>query len=210
MKRPAAKQLAAKQLAAKTVATTLFGSAAMLAMPAMAQDVGEATGNERIMMVTIPAGEECPEADDADTIIVCDTLDPNDQYRIPRGLRQSGDPENQSWAERSRDLEDIGNFGPLSCSNVGLGSELGCTQEMIEEAYAEKDAAPENRFSLQIEEARRDRLSNIDGEAARTQARVEELERAYMERLEAERAAPLPGEGEALPDIDAADPSAAE
>ena len=53
------------------------------------------------------------------------------------------------------------------------------------------------------------RLEEIDGEAARTQARVEELERAYIERLEAERDAPLPGEeSEALPEIQVTDPEA--
>jgi len=50
------------------------------------------------------------------------------------------------------------------------------------------------RFSQLIEQARAERLSTIDTEAAAEQSRVEQLEKAYMEKLERERAAPLPGE----------------
>ena len=171
--------------------------AGLFAVPSAAQD----SGGERIMMVNIQEGEECPTADDPDTIVVCEVIDSGDQYRIPRQLRQSSDPANDSWTERSRGLEDVGAFGQGSCSNVGGGSELGCSIEEIEMASAEREATGDNRFSLQIEEARRERLETIDGDAARTQARVEELERAYLERLEAERDAPLPGEEEALPEI---------
>jgi len=189
---------AAFLLAAATTALAGLG-----ATPAAAQ--GE--GNERIMMVQIPAGEDCPDAPDADTIVVCEEIE--NPYRIPGQLRQSRDPENNSWTERSRDFNEVGKFGPGSCTNIGGGSELGCSIQEIEEAVAEREVAPERRFSMQIEEARRERLEEIDGEAARTQARVEELERAYIERLEAERDAPLPGEeSEALPEIQVTDPEA--
>lgn len=169
--------------------------AAIAASPAAAQE----EGSERIMMVQIPQGGDCPDSPDGDTIVVCEEIE--DPYRIPSQLRQSRDPENNSWTERTRGLEDVGTFGPGSCTNIGGGSELGCSIQEIEDAVAEREVAPERRFSLQIEEARRERLETIDGEAARTQARVEELERAYMERLEAERDAPLPGEEEPLPEV---------
>lgn len=190
-----------RMIAIASVATILAAAA-----PATAQAVAD---GERIMMVTIPEGEECPTSEDPDTIIVCDEISAGDQYRIPGNLRQSGDPANNSWTERTRAMEDIGKFGPGSCTNIGGGSELGCTAQFIEEAYAEKEAAPERRFSQQIEEARQERLASIDGEAARTQSRVEELERAYMERLEAERDGPVPGEEEeALPQVEVTDPDA--
>ncbi len=177
------------------------GLVAIAGVPAAAQDVQV---NERVMMVQIPQGGECPESPDGDTIVVCEEIE--DPYRIPSQLRQSRSPENNSWTERSRDFNEVGRFGPGSCTNIGGGSELGCSIEEIEEAVAEREVAPERRFSLQIEEARRERLEEIDGEAAATQARVEELERAYLERLEAERDAPLPGEDEPLPEIEADDP----
>lgn len=50
------------------------------------------------------------------------------------------------------------------------------------------------RFAQLIEEKRQERLSTIDQDAADEQARVEQLERAYLEGLEAERDQPLPGE----------------
>lgn len=187
--------------AALLLAAATTALAGLAATPAAAQDAA----NERVMMVQIPQGEECPGSPDGNTIVVCEEIE--DPYRIPSQLRQSRAPENNSWTERSRDFNEVGKFGPGSCSNIGGGSELGCSVQEIEDAAAEREVEPERRFSLQIEEARRERLETIDGEAARTQARVEELERAYIERLEAERAAPLPGEDEeALPEIKVVDP----
>jgi hypothetical protein len=182
-------------------ATAISGA---VAIPANAQ--GE--GNERIVMVTIPAGEECPTAAEPDTIIVCDEISDGEQYRIPRQLRRSGSPENRAWTDRVREFEDVGAFGPGSCTNIGGGSELGCSIQEIEDSKAAREQAPDRRFSQQIDEARQERLSTIEGEAARTQARVEELERQYMEELEAERDAPLPGEEEELPELEVVDPDA--
>ncbi len=163
--------------------------------PAAAQDAA----GERVMMVNIPVGGECPVAEDPNTIVVCDEIE--DPYRIPSNLRQSRSPENRSWTDRVRAAEDVGSLAPGSCNNIGLGSELGCSVLEYEAALAERENAPGHRFSEQIAEARAERLETIDADAARTQGRVEELERAYLERLEAERDAPLPGEDEALPAV---------
>ena len=189
-----------KRLLALTAAT---GALVAMAAPAAAQD---AAANERVMMVQIPAGGECPEAEDPDTIVVCEEIE--DPYRIPRQLRQSSSPENRSWTDRVRANEDVGAFGPGSCTNIGGGSELGCSIREIEAAAEERENAPTRRFSQQIAQARAERLETIDVDAARTQARVEELERAYLEQLEAERDAPLPGEEVPLPEVEATDPPA--
>lgn len=183
-----------KRLPALVAATTAMA----LAMPAAAQD----TGNERVMMVQIPAGGECPQADDPDTIVVCEEIE--DPYRIPGNLRRSSDPANRSWSDRVRANEDVGAFGPGSCTAIGGGSELGCTAQALEASVAERENSPQRRFSEQIAELRSERLETIDADTARTQARVEELERAYLERLEAERDAPLPGEEVPLPEVDPA------
>lgn len=171
----------------------LSASAFASGIPALAQD----GGSERVMMVTIRPGEACPASENPDTIVVCDEIE--DPYRIPSALREGRSPENQSWSERVRANEEVGNFGPGSCTAIGGGSELGCTAREIETAEAERENAPERRFSQQIEEARAERLATIDADAAMTQARVEEVERAYMDRLEAEREAPLPGDEDAQP-----------
>lgn len=187
-----------KRLLALTAAS---GTLAVLVQPIAAQEAG----NERVMMVQIPVGGECPAAEDPDTIVVCEEIE--DPYRIPRQLRQSNSPENRSWTDRVRANENVGAFGPGSCTNIGGGSELGCSIREIEEAVAERENAPTRRFSQQIAEVRAERLETIDADAARTQQRVEELERAYMERLEAERDAPLPGEEVPLPEIEVTDPA---
>jgi hypothetical protein len=74
---------------------------------------------------------------------------------------------------------------------------------MIDAAYADKAESSRVRFSQLIQEAREERLSTIDADAAAEQERVEQIEREYLERLERERQQPLPGEeAEApLPDL---------
>lgn len=179
---------------------------AFIAMPAAAQNTGAEAGTERIMMVSIPVGGVCPQAEDPNTIVVCEEIE--DPYRIPSVLRQSRNPENRSWTDRVRASENVGAFGPGSCTNIGTGSELGCTAQFIEDAVAERENAPERRFSQQIAEARAVRLDTIDADTARTQERVEQLERAYFEQLEAERDAPLPGEDDTpLPALQVVDPA---
>ena len=66
------------------------------------------------------------------------------------------------------------------------------TIKNLRKAYGEKAMADSVRFAQLIEEARQERLAEIDEDAAETQARVEELEAAYMRKLEAERAAEDP------------------
>ena len=167
------------------------------ALPATAQDDGE-----RVNMINVYGDDACPQSD-GDTITVCARYPEGERYRIPRNLRQSSSPDNEAWAQRAQRLETVGRFGPLSCTPAGAGGDLGCTVQMIQAAYEDRENGADVRFSQLINEARQERLSEIDGEAAATQDRVEQLERAYMERLEAERDAPLPGEDEeeALPQV---------
>ena len=79
---------------------------------------------------------------------------------------------------------------------AGAGGFTGCTQQLIDRAYAERSESENIRFSQLIEQARQERLSTIDEDAAAEQERVEQIEREYLERLERERDAPLPGEEE--------------
>ena len=155
-----------------------------LLLPAAAQ--AQDDGGDRVNQVIIFGQDQCPVSE-GDTITVCARLDESERYRIPPRLRASNSPDNEAWAQRAQSLETIGRFGPMSCTPAGAGGELGCTAAMIESAYAERAAGSDVRFSQLIEQERSERLSEIDGEAAATQARVEALERAYTDRLEAER-----------------------
>jgi hypothetical protein len=182
---------------ALAAAAALAGPLMLAATPAAAQD----EAGDRVNTLIIYGDDECPQSE-GDTITVCARMDESERYRIPERLRQSQDPANQSWVSRVKSFEAVGDFGPLSCSPVGAGGELGCTADFIEAAYEAREEGSEVRFSQLIAEARAERLATIDEEAAETQARVEELEREYMERLEAEREAPLPGEEEEAGDAE--------
>lgn len=153
-------------------------------VPALAQDAP----GDKVTVIDVYGEDPCPPSS-GNEIVVCRRLDEGERYRIPEALRQSDSPQNQSWTNRVQSFETVGDFGPLSCSPIGLGGELGCTAEMIAQAYQERRAGPGQRASELIAAARAERLSTIDAEAAATQARVEELERQYMERQQREAAA---------------------
>lgn len=165
------------------------------ASPAAAQDAG----GDRVNMVIAYDESECPEQSAENEIVICEILVEADRYRIPSNLRQSDSPEGTAWARRVETIRYIGEFGTMSCSPAGAGGITGCTQQLIDAAYADRAEGENVRFSQLIEQARQDRLSTIDQDAASEQERVEAIEREYLERLERERDAPLPGEENASP-----------
>ena len=147
---------------------------------------------DRVNMVIAYSEDECPEAEDG-VIVVCEILVEADRYRIPTNLRQSDSPQNTSWGKRVESIRYIGEFGTLACDPAGAGGITGCTQKLIDAAYADRAEGENVRFSQLIEEARQERLSQIDDDAADEQGRVEEIERAYLERLERERSEAVDG-----------------
>ena len=194
-----------KRLIASAAFTGVLATAASLvsALPAAAQDAA----GDRVNTVIIYGDDECPPST-AGEIVVCARLDEGERFRIPQALRQSNDPANESWASKVKAYEAVGDFGPLSCSPVGAGGELGCTAKFIEAAYEERRTGPGVRAAELIAQARGERLATIDAEAAATQARVEELERQYMERVRREDAgevAPAPAPSGAAVVVDPSD-----
>ena len=162
------------------------------AVPAAAQD----QGGDRVNMVIAYSEDECPEPTQEGEIVVCQIVVEAERYRIPSNLRQSDSPENITQAQQFEKVRYIGDFGTMSCDVAGAGGFTGCNQQFIEAAYADRSEAESVRFSQLIEEARQERLSTIDADAAAEQERVEQIEREYLERLERERAGALPGEEE--------------
>lgn len=162
---------------------------ATLAPPAAAQE----QAGDRVRMAIVYGDDEVapPQGDE---IVVVARLPEADRYRIPEALRFSDDPDNMAWARRIEKLDMVGSFGTLSCSPAGAGGFTGCTQQLINAAAADRREGADVRFGALIAAARAERLSTIDAEAAETQSRVEELEKAYMDKLERERQAELPGE----------------
>ncbi len=171
------------------------------ASPAAAQD----QGGDRVNMVIAYDEDDCPEPTIEGELVVCQIVVEAERYRIPSNLRQSDSPENNARSLEVQSIRYISDFGAMSCTPTGAGGFTGCTQQFIDQAYAERAEGENIRFSQLIEEARQERLSTIDGDAAAEQGRVEQIEREYLDRLERERSQTLPGE-EALP---AAAPGAA-
>ena len=155
-------------------------AAALAPCPAAAQGADEPKVNQLI----IYGDDKCPPST-ANEITVCARLDENERYRIPEDLREISGPENTAWANKVKSFEAVGNFGPLSCTAIGAGGELGCTAKMIEAAYEEKANSSSIRFAELIAKARQERLATIDPQAAATQARVEAIEKE-QKRLEAQ------------------------
>lgn len=173
---------------------TFFAAAAVFAaFPAAAQDTVTGPSSDDVRMSIVYGTDAAPECP-AGEICVVARLPEEDRFRIPPTLRFSDDPENNAWTNRVEKLEMVGAFGTMSCSPAGAGGFTGCTQQMIAAAYGDKATGADVRFSELISAAREERLAQIDQTAAEEQARVEQIEREYMERLERERAAELPGE----------------
>lgn len=171
---------------------------AALAAIAAASPAAAQSADEKINMVIAYDEAECPVAQPGE-VVVCQILVEEDRYRIPTNLRYSDSPQNNAWANRVDEIKYVGDFGAMSCSPAGAGGFTGCTQKFIEAAYKDKSQADAVRFGQLIEQARQERLSTIDAEAAAEQERVEMIEREYNQRLERERDAELPGEGQLPP-----------
>jgi hypothetical protein len=164
----------------------LIALAAAYAVPAAAQEAQAGQGpEEKYNQVIVYGDDACPASTDG-SITVCARLDEGERFRIPSLLRDSQAPENTAWTERVRQFETVGAFGTNSCSPTGPGGVTGCTQKLIDAAFEERRTNSDVRFSELIDEERQKRLATIDSEAAATQARVEQLEKEYMERLERE------------------------
>lgn len=175
-----------------------FAAAATLALLASAPLAAQEAGGEKVRMVIVYGDDAAPTAQ-GDEIVVVARMPEAERFRIPENLRYSDNPANEAWINRVEKLEFVGNFGTLSCSATGVGGSTGCTQEMIRNAYADKKASPSVRFGELIAAARAERLSTLDATAADEQARVEAIEKEYMQRLEKERAADPAGPGGPLP-----------
>lgn len=167
--------------------TRLLLSAAVAALslasaPAFSQDSGLTDpGGEKVNQLIIYGDDKCPESSSGE-ITVCARKPEEERYRIPEPLRGLDQPQSEAWANKVQAYETVGRFGTQSCSPAGSGGWLGCTQQLINNAYAEKANGSEVRFSKLIEAEREKRLSTIDADAAAEQKRVEEAENAYFEQ----------------------------
>jgi hypothetical protein len=121
-------------------------AATIVAMPATAQVAGpgvppppkpagpgQVSRNAPVNGVLVLYGnEQCPTDRDGNEIVVCTRRDAAEQYRVPKELRNfKVTPENQSWALRAQGTLDTGASGIGSCSAIGPGGSLGCSQQQF-------------------------------------------------------------------------------
>ena len=149
----------------------LLAAAALLAAfsaPALAQEdtaAADAVANAKVNQLIVYGNDACPESTD-DQINVCARLDERERFRIPTNLRDNpNDPVNQAWGARAVELQYVGRAGIGSCSPTGPGGMIGCYNQLVNQARAERAAAPSVNWERLIEEARQERLSKIDQQA---------------------------------------------
>lgn len=162
-----------------------LAAALVTAAPAAAQQVAEPKVNQLIVY----GSDKCPESTD-DTITVCARKEEAERFRIPKNLREPVNrPSSEAWNNKVLAYETVGASGTNSCSSTGAGGWTGCSAKLINAAYAEKKTASDVRFGELIAAEREKRLSTIDAEAADTQKRVEQAEKDYEAREQANAAA---------------------
>lgn len=169
-----------------------FAALTLASAPAFAQqsvplDARVNTRDEKVNQLIIYGNDACPQSSEAE-MVICVRRGEQERYRIPESLRGVDSPQSEAWANKVQAYESVGAFGNLSCSPVGAGGSLGCTQQLIDKAYAEKKDGSSVRFGELIAAEREKRLSTIDEDAAAQQARVEEAEKAYFEQRQRQEA----------------------
>ena len=153
-------------------------TAALLALllgaaPAFAQDSPAAAAGPddvRVNQLVVYGDDPCPESTNEE-ITVCARKPDAERFRIPEVLRSDpNDPVNQSWANRATEMQYVGRSGIGSCSTTGPGGMIGCYNDLVRQARAERAGRDSVNWNRLIEEARQERLSRIDAEAEAEEA----------------------------------------
>lgn len=117
-----------------TLAAAAVGLAGLVApaAPALAQST-------RVSEIIVYGTDPCPRSTD-DEIVVCARKPEAERYRIPERLRQGGSLQSrQAWALRAKQFETVGKTGINSCSPVGPAGFTGCMEQVIKQAFSERE-----------------------------------------------------------------------
>jgi len=117
-----------------TLGAAALGLAALASAPAFSQ-----AQNTRVNEIIVYGTDPCPRSTD-DEIVVCARKPEAERYRIPERLRQGGSLQSrQAWAARAKQFETVGRTGINSCSPVGPGGWTGCTEQLIKQAFTDRE-----------------------------------------------------------------------
>ncbi len=109
-----------------------LGAVVLPSVPALAQDT-------RVNEIIVYGTDPCPRSTD-DEIVVCARKPEGERYRSPERLRQGGSLQSrQAWAARAKQFEVVGRTGINSCSPVGPSGFTGCTEQLIKQAFTERE-----------------------------------------------------------------------
>lgn len=170
-----------------TVAALATLGLTLAAAPAAAKDEPNSPDGDKVNQLIVYGDDPCPASSEGE-ITVCARKPEEERYRIPAPLRGIDSPKSEAWTNKVQAYETVGAFGTLSCSPVGAGGSLGCTQKLIDQAYAEKKNGSDVKFSELIAAERAKRLSAIDEQAAAQQKRVDEAEKVYFDQQKRQQA----------------------
>jgi len=166
------------------LAAPLLAVLAALTASAAAAQPAPAAGGDRVNSIIVYGEDPCPTSA-GDEITVCARKAEAERFRIPAPLRESPSSRSEAWNQRVVAYETVSRMGTHSCSPVGPGGSLGCTQRLIDAAYAEKRGATDVNFAKMIEDERTKRAARTDTEASAMQARVEQVEKEFEARQRA-------------------------
>lgn len=102
-------------------------------------------------VLVLYGNERCPTDANGAEIVICEHRNAQEQFRVPKELRDFKiTPENESWARRSEGTLDTGASGIGSCTAIGPGGSIGCTQQAF------RRAKKENQDRIAIDNERTD------------------------------------------------------
>lgn len=137
--------------------------------PPQAQQAGPE--DVRINQLIIYGNDSCPKSTEEE-ITVCAKRPEEDRFRIPENLRGEGQRQSESWTNRAIELSYVGRSGIGSCSPTGPGGMIGCYNQLVDQARAERAGRDSVNWNQLIEEARQERLGRIDAEAEAVEAEL--------------------------------------
>jgi hypothetical protein len=141
---------------------------AALSAPALAQDNEAAAApvaEVKVNQLIVYGDDPCPQSTD-DQINVCARVSDKERFRIPTDLRDNrNEPASQAWGARAVELQYVGRSGIGSCSTTGPGGMIGCYNDLVRQARAERQGRDSVNWNALIEKARQERLSTIDQQA---------------------------------------------
>jgi hypothetical protein len=152
----------------------LAGLAATSA-PAQESAAAPAADDARVNQLIVYGSDACPPSNEQE-IIVCARLPDEERFRIPPSLRDGPGFGGRTWYDRAIDLSYVGRTGIGSCTPSDAGGFIGCQNQLIAQARAERRAEQDINWDRLVAEARADRSRRIDRDAAEIQRTQDEDE----------------------------------